>query len=63
MNHMLFVDENTLFYKADMPENRRILELLETYEQASKQQINKDKTTMTFSKNVKPATQRMLMTF
>lgn len=50
--HLFFTDDIILFYSTNGEENRRIQELLVTYEQASGQQINKAKTSIFFSKNV-----------
>lgn len=36
-----------------MVENKKVMEFLETYEEALGQQINKSKTSMIFSNNVK----------
>lgn len=52
--HILFADDNILFFKIEMTENRKVMKLLELYEQASSQQINKSKTSMSFSRNEKP---------
>lgn len=52
-----------LFCKAAMVENERIMKLLEIYEKASSQQINKLKTSMHFSKNVKVKNQQKIKEF
>lgn len=52
ISHLLFADDNILFYKANMRENRKILSLLEEYENASGKRLNKAKTSISFSKNV-----------
>lgn len=52
INHLLFADDDILFCKVDMIENMNILSLLQWYEHASGQQINRENTLMTFSNNV-----------
>lgn len=54
INHLLFVDDSLLFFKMDLAENRKVMELLKVYEQALKQKIKKCKTSMSFSRNVRP---------
>lgn len=56
INHLLFTDDNILFCKVDMIENMNILSLLQWYEHASGQQINRANTLMTFSNNVPTVT-------
>lgn len=60
ITYILFVDDSILYHKANMAENKEILDLLDVYEQSSGQQINKDKTSMSYSKNVKPNIRRMI---
>ena len=47
----LFADDNLIFCRAKLNECEKLLEVLATYEQASRQQINRDKTTLFFSKS------------
>ncbi|XP_074374810.1 uncharacterized protein LOC141715234 [Apium graveolens] len=54
INNMLFADDSYLFCKADSEEASTILELTETYEKASGQQVNKGKSSIFYSKNVFP---------
>lgn len=50
--HMLFADDSYIFCKADTVEARRVCELLSTFEGASGQKINVQKSSAFFSKNV-----------
>lgn len=52
MNHLLFVDDNIVFCKANMDANLQLQGLLQDYAQAWGQFINRDKTSMIFSKNI-----------
>lgn len=52
-----------IFCKADANTNRNIQSLLDKYELASGQKINKEKTEMAFSKNVSEDSQRELLCF
>ncbi|XP_042990763.1 uncharacterized protein LOC122317788 [Carya illinoinensis] len=51
INHLFFADDNLLFYKANPLEWNRLIHLLEVYENASGQRLNKDKNSIYFSKN------------
>ncbi|XP_075653649.1 uncharacterized protein LOC142624031 [Castanea sativa] len=53
VSHLLFADNSHLFCQATMEEGQRLLQLLEQYEAASGQAINRHKTTLFFSKNTK----------
>jgi hypothetical protein len=46
-----FSNENLLFYKANRVEWRTLMRLLERYEDASEQKLNKKKTSIFFSNN------------
>ena len=50
LTHLFFVDDSLLFCKASVQKCYYIQGLLKTYEEASGQQLNKDKTTIFFSK-------------
>ena len=51
LTHLLFADDSLIFCKAKINDCEMLLEILATYERASRQQINKDKTTLFFSKS------------
>ena len=51
LTHLLFADDSLIFCRAKINECEKLLEILATYEQASGQQINRDKTTLFFSKS------------
>jgi hypothetical protein len=51
LSHLFFADENLLFCKANSVEWRRLTKLLEEYEVASGQKLNKEKTSIFFSRN------------
>lgn len=50
ISHMLFADDSMIFCKANIEENRVVQELLDTYENALGLKINKEKTSMVFSR-------------
>jgi hypothetical protein len=51
ISHLLFADDSLLFCDANTAECSRLLEVLTTYERASGQVVNRDKTALFFSKN------------
>jgi hypothetical protein len=51
IHHLFFADDSLLFWKANLREWRHIEEILELYELASGQKINREKTSIFFSKN------------
>ena len=59
LTHLLFADDNLIFCRAKINECEK-LEILATYEQASGQQINRDKTTLFFSKSTSPQMQESI---
>ncbi|XP_042950031.1 uncharacterized protein LOC122282138 [Carya illinoinensis] len=52
VNHLLFADDSLIFCQANVATNEKIQILLNKYERASGHCINKEKTSMVFSKNV-----------
>jgi len=53
VDHLFFADDSILFCGANLREWRCIQELLEIYEMASGQKVNKEKSSIFFSKNTK----------
>jgi hypothetical protein len=51
LTHLFFVDESLLFCKVNRREWHCLCEILDIYERASGQRLNKDKTTVFFSRN------------
>ena len=51
LTHLLFADVSLLFYRATRSECQKVLEILSTYEKLSGQNLNKEKTTLFFSKS------------
>ena len=52
LSHLLFADDSLLFSRASTHEANKILVILTTYQQASGQVVNLDKTEASFSQNV-----------
>jgi hypothetical protein len=55
LNHLFFVDNSMLFCRASLDEWVRIKSILEIYEKAFGQKINREKTSIFFSKYMKTA--------
>ncbi|KAF5459101.1 hypothetical protein F2P56_023085 [Juglans regia] len=53
MNHVFFADDSLLFCQANMKEWMGLNQILNGYEEASGQKLNRQKTTLFFSKNTK----------
>jgi hypothetical protein len=51
LSHLFFADNNLLFCKANSVEWHRLTKILEKYEKASGQKLNRDKTSIFFSRN------------
>ena len=53
ISHLLFVDDSLLFCQATVEECQRLLDLLGKYEAVFGQTINRQKTSLFFSKNTR----------
>ena len=62
LTHLLFADGSLIFCRAKESECQKLLEVLTKYEGASGQQINRDKTTLFFSKSTPQAMQNTIKT-
>ena len=51
ITHLLFTDDNLLYCKATVEECANVLKILEAYEKASSQKVNRDKTALFFSRS------------
>ena len=60
VTHLFFVDDCLLFCRSTLEECQKIQELLAYYEVALGQMINKEKTTLFFSKNTDEQTQETI---
>ena len=61
INHLFFADDSLLFCRASVPEWAHIQTLLDIYERASGQKLNRDKTSIFFSTNTKEETKQFIM--
>ena len=57
ITHLFFADDCLLFCRATLAECEKIKNILNTHEATSDQMVNKDKTTLFFSRNTNDATQ------
>jgi hypothetical protein len=55
LNHLFFADDSLLFCKAKASELESLQAILDSYEHASGQKLNKEKTSIFFSRNTKSA--------
>lgn len=60
LNHLFFEDDSLLFCKAKESGLRCLQQVLEDYEKASGQKLNKDKTSIYFSRNTPIVTRGIL---
>ena len=60
ISHLFFADDSIVFCRENVEEGRRILKVLEDYEGESGQKLNKDKTSLFFSKNTKREVQEQI---
>jgi hypothetical protein len=61
INHLFFVDDSLLFCKANVEEWALIQEILSLYEKASRQKLNREKTSLFFSRNTKQETKEFIL--
>ena len=52
LSHLLFANDSLLFCRATTEECAKVLNILETYENAFGQKVNRNKTTLIFSKSI-----------
>jgi len=52
ISHLLYADDSLLFFRADPQEANVIMNILQTYQEASGQRVNLDKLEMIFSPNI-----------
>jgi hypothetical protein len=61
IRHLFFADDSLLFCKANVEEWARIQEILGQYEHASGQKLNREKTSIFFSRNTKQETKDFII--
>ena len=61
LTHMLFADNSLLFCRSTKEECDKVLKILESYEKALGQKVNRDKTSLFFSKCTPPNTKTNIM--
>ncbi|CAA7014604.1 unnamed protein product [Microthlaspi erraticum] len=54
ISHLLFADDSLFFCKANVPQCAELMRIIESYGQASGQQLNASKSSVFFGKNVPP---------
>ena len=60
ISHLLFADDSLLFARANTVEAERILKILHSYQRASGQVVNLDKSEASFSRNVRDEEKEMI---
>ena len=60
ISHFFFADDSLLFARANEDEVDKVLDILATYETASGQKLNMEKSEVSFSRNVVPEKQEIL---
>lgn len=60
LTHLLLANDNLIFCRAKEGECQKLLEVLAKYESASRQQINREKTTLFFNKSTSQALQNTI---
>ena len=61
MSHLLFADDSLIVFRANGEDAQQLQSLLQVYEQCSGQKINKDKTAVMFSANVREEDKQEVM--
>lgn len=61
VNHLFFADDSLLFYKSNALEWSRLIDILTTYEQASGERLNKEKTYIHLSNNKNEESKRIIL--
>ena len=61
VSHLLFADDNLLFFKANRESADQVKDVLHIYCQASGQRINMDKLSIHFAKGVSESTREVVM--
>jgi hypothetical protein len=61
VSHLLFADDSIVFCHADPTQCQNLLKILEVYEKASGQAMNREKTALFFSKNTSSETKDKIM--
>jgi hypothetical protein len=61
INHLFFADDSLLFCRASQDQWNRLSALLNAYEKASGQQLNKEKTGIFFSRNTDPDSRQKIL--
>ncbi|XP_042939332.1 uncharacterized protein LOC122274351 [Carya illinoinensis] len=61
VNHLFFADDSLLFCRANALEWNRLIKVLNSYENASGQRLNMDKTSIYFSKNTSPINKETIL--
>ena len=63
ISHLFFANDNLLFCRVSLTDLQAIQDILSLYEQASGQKLNREKTTIFFSKAVNEDTKAQIMDF
>ena len=63
LTHLFFADDSLVFCRANLDECQKIQNLLDTYEKASGQQLNRNKTGLFFSKSTPPVMLNLIKEF
>ena len=61
LTHLFFADDSLLFCRATSNDCQKVLEILSSYERVSGQKLNRDKTTLFFSKSTPIDMQQKIM--